>query len=320
MSDLDPPAPPPEQPITFEPPPDFNLQGKKSKLPFIIIGVLVAAGGGYLIFNAATKRGQRKVHAQFMERFASVEKEDVGAFWACLVGPNLDPGMFQDNLKFGEKVDQQFFQDPKNFPDKVIDDCVPRLKGLGDKARSLDRPSGYDEALDKYAKSLDELAVGAKDWAEGAKKRLPEREADKRVEQAGTAFHSAAPGKAGADAIAYERFLRCAVPDIGKVKDEQGLLEKLFEECKKPDYVQHVRFECSKLAAGSETKEDKNYKEAWKKFAPDDRDIQAFADCFKKGRKGAKRDDMAALGKAWKDYMDASGEVRKLGAANLKED
>ncbi len=319
MSDLA--DPPPEQPISFEPPPDFNLKGKKSRAPVYVVVALVVAGGGFLGYRMVTARKRAEAHAGFMSKFANVEKEDVGAFWACLVGPNTDPGMFADNLALGQKIDSMFAVDPKNFPDKVLDDCIPRLKGIGDKAKSLDRPSGYDDALDKYAKSLDGLADGAKEWAEGAKKSLPEREADKRVESAGTAFHSAPPGKAGGDAIAYDRFLRCAVPDLDKVKDEQALLERLFEECKKPDYVQKVRFECSKLAAPAEgAKEDKNYKESWKKFAPDDRDVSAFSDCFKKGRKGAKRDDMAALGKAWKDYMDASGEVRKLGAANLKDD
>ncbi len=202
-----------------------------------------------------------------------------------------------------------------------MDDCIPRLNGLGSKAKGLDAPADYSDALASYAKSLDGLADGLKDWAEHAKTRLPEREADKRVEQAGTAFHSAAPDKAGADAIGYDRFLRCAVPNLDKMKDEQELLQHLFDECKKPEFVQKARFECSKLAGQTEvTKEDKNYKASWKKFAPDDRDIQAFSDCFRKGRKGAKTDDMATFGKAWKDYLEAASTVKKIGAEKLKDD
>jgi len=244
----------------------------------------------------------------------------VGNFWACLIGPNLDPGMFGDNIAFGAKIEATFNTDPKGFPTKVIDECVPRLRGLGAKALTLNGPDDYREALDTYAKAIDALGEGAKDWAEHAKTRIPEREADTRVEKAATAFHSAAPGKAGSDAIAYERFLRCVVPDIDKLKDEQALLQKLFESCKNPDFVQHARFECSKLAEGSDTKEDKHYKDAWKKFAPDDRDATAFSDCFRKGRKGAKKDDMAGFGKAWVGYMEAGGAVRKIGAAALKND
>jgi hypothetical protein len=318
MSDLDPAAQDPN-PLAA-PPPDFNLKGKSSKTPLIIGVALVVGGGGFAGFRMVSTRNNAKMHASFMERFQSLEKDDVGNFWACLIGPNLDPGMFGDNIAFGGKIEATFNSDPKDYPGKVLDTCVPRLAGLGKKAAELDGPSDYREALEAYGKALDALADGAKDWAEHAKTRIPEREADQAVEKAATAFHEAAPGKAGADAIGYERFMRCAVPDIDKLKDEQALLQHLFEECKKPDFVQHARFECSKLAAGTDTKEDKHFKDAQKKFQADDRDASAWADCFRKGRKGAKRDDMAVFGKAYVGYMEAGGNVRKIGAAALKND
>jgi hypothetical protein len=327
VSDLNVPPPdpaPPNEPNMFAPPPgpmDFDLKGKnKSKAPLYIFIALAVGGIGFAVFRMVSTRSRAKEHATFMEKFASVEKDDVGAFWSCIFGPHQDPGAFQSNIELGQKLEAMFNGDPKNFPDKINDECIPRLKGVGVKAQEIPGPSDYTESVQAYAKAVDELAPALKDWADGAKTRIPEREADQRVEKAGNEFHSAPPGKASADAIAYDRFMRCALPDLDKIKDGQGLVERLFEECKKPDFVQKARMECSKQAAGSDTREDKNYKETWKKFAPDDRDVSAWSDCFRKGRKAAKKDDQAAFGKAWVNWMEAGGAVRKIGAANLKND
>jgi hypothetical protein len=305
------------------PPPDpnaYDLKGKSNaKLYLAIIGVLLACGGGFAGYRMVSQRNHAKEHAAFMQSFQDLDKDDVGQFWACLIGPNLDPGIFPDNLALGGKIEGGFQTDPKGFPDKVLDTCIPKLKGLDAKATGLTSPPEYTDALAKYGKSLPALADGIKDWAEHAKTRIPEREADAAVEKAGTAFHGV-EGKPAPEAIAYARFLRCAVPDLDKVKDEQALLQRLFDDCKKPEFVQKARFECSKVAASTDGKDDKQFRGVLKKFGPDDRDVTAFSDCFRKGRKGAKRDAMAAFAKAWAAYLEAGSAVKKIGAANLKND
>src|SRR5262245_55778328 len=106
--------------------PSLSLTKKSSKMPLIIGGVVVAGIIGFFAWNAANTRAMREKHAKFMEQFQSVEKEDVGKFWACLLGPNVDVGMFQDNLVLSQKITSQFGIDPKNYPSKVREDCTPK--------------------------------------------------------------------------------------------------------------------------------------------------------------------------------------------------
>ncbi|MSP59732.1 MAG: hypothetical protein EXR72_05210 [Myxococcales bacterium] len=319
MSDEQPDAP---VPSLLPPPVDpsaYDLKGKKSKLPTILVILGLLAAVGALTMKLMKGRNERKLHAAFMERFKEVESGDVSQFWICLLGPNVDPGLFADNVALGQRIDGTFAGDPLHFPEKVLDECVPRLKGLNEKAATMEAPEDYREALARYGKSLDDLGSGITSWAERAKGRGEERNAEKKIEQAGTAFHATA-GKAVSEAIAYAGFLRCVAPEIDKMADAQPLLQLLFEECKKPEFVAKIRTQCAKLVIATEGKEDKAFKDLFKKFGADDRELQAFHDCFKKSRKAGKQDDLSPFGKAWVSYMETSGAVRKIGAAALKND
>src|SRR5947208_2913979 len=94
-------------------PGDLQLKKPGSKAPLLIVGVLLVGVGGFFVFKAMKKQDERKLHAQVMEQFASLEKDDVGKFWACILGPNIDAGLFQDNLAFAARVTSQFGTEPK---------------------------------------------------------------------------------------------------------------------------------------------------------------------------------------------------------------
>ena len=100
--------------------------------------------------------------------------------------------------------------------------------------------------------------------------------------------------------------------------DVQHIVELLFLECKKPEFMAKL-YQCGKLMNVTDGKPDKLFKSALNRIGPDEREQTALADCFKKGRKEAHRDDLGAFGKAWVAYMEAGGEVRKIGVANLKK-
>ena len=294
----------------------------KASLPIYLGIALLAAGGlGYLGYRSVKNRDLRKKHAAYIEQFATIEKDDVGPFWVCLFGPNTDPGMFSDNLMLGKRVEASFAMDPLHFPDKVLDECAPRLKGVGTKALNIDGPEEYREPAEKYAKSLDGLAEGISAWAAKAKTRSGAREIERKVQAAGTAYH-AVDGKPTPEALAYDRFLRCVLPDLDKVPDMQTVLQTLFEECKKPDFVAtKVHNECGKAVTQTDgLTEDKTFTVTFQKLGSDDRDFQAWDACFKRSRKDQKQSEMEDFGKAWKEYMDQSGAVRKVGADALKND
>jgi hypothetical protein len=335
MSDPQPPSPAP--PASSLPPggdltaglggapldPDmYNLKGKsKARVPIIIgVVVLILGGGGFAYWRVKTGHEQAKQLAAFMTDFQNIEEQSVGTFWVCLLGKDANPSMIGDNLTLGKRLDATFMGDPENYPAKVIENCVPRLKEVDAKVDALDAPGEFKEMLVAYKKSVNELGPGATYWAEQAKKRISVIKSDKALTESINAFHSVSGTTFPPEAIAYDRFLRCAFPHLDKFKDTQEYLQHLFEECKKPEFAPRVRDECTKLLTDKEGKPDKNFKATFKKFGSDDRDSSGWADCMRKARKGAKVDDMAQFGQAFVGYMKAGGEVRKQGAAMLKKD
>jgi hypothetical protein len=297
---------------------DLKAQ-RKSRLPVLVpLGVLAFGVICFFVFRSIRSHNQAKAHAAFMEEFQTLEKQHVNAFWTCLLGSNADPGSFADNLALGQRIEGQFAADPLEYPDKLLNDCVPKLRDAGSQAERLQSPDEYDDALIAYNKTIPGLDRGIREWAERAKSRGAQRDAEKKVTTAANAFHSVA-GDAPPEAVAYDRFLRCAIPSFDRLADGQALVENLFNSCKDPLFLDKVFNTCSRVAGSKSEKADARFKSSLKKFGTDDRDIQAWDDCFRKGRKGAKQDDMETFGKAWVDYLQASGKVREIGASFLKK-
>src|SRR4051812_29100231 len=91
--------------------PSLSLQKKSSKMPLVIAGVAVAAVIGFFVWSASQQRHKRELHAGFMEKFQSLEKEDVGKFWSCILGDKVEVGMFPDNLALSQKITSSFGMD-----------------------------------------------------------------------------------------------------------------------------------------------------------------------------------------------------------------
>src|SRR5262249_5795960 len=89
---------------------------KSSKTPMIVVGVLVLGRIGYFVYASMQKQADRKLQASFMEAFQSVEKEDVGKFWQCVLGEKADGSQIRDNLTLGRMVEGAYMRDPKGYP------------------------------------------------------------------------------------------------------------------------------------------------------------------------------------------------------------
>jgi hypothetical protein len=301
--------------------PSLSLTKKSSKTPYIVIGVALAAVIGFFVWSAAKTRAQRELHAAFMEKFAALEKDDVGKFWACILGPNVDVGMFPDNLALSQKITSQFGVDAKNYPTKVREECTPKAIDAKHKVEKLDAPDDYKEQLGKYASGLQQLAAAFDAWTLVAPAQVAEMEQGKKVGTFGAAWHGFESGKPGNDVLAYDSFYRCAVPGIEKMKDGQAVVEFLFKSCKEEKYVTHLNGDCAKMIlSDTPPQPPKDFKTVMGKLQADDRELSAFDDCMRKGRKGKRRDDLADVGRAWVDFMEAGHAVRKIGKEALKTD
>ena len=300
--------------------PSLSLKGKSSKTPYIVIGLVLAGGIGFFAWSSMQKRAEREMHAKFMESFQRVEKDDVGKFWACVLGPNVDVGMFPDNLALSQKITSNFGIDAKNYPSKVREECTPMAIDAKHKVEALQAPDVYKADLTKYATALQQLAAAFDSWSMVAPAQVQDMEVGKKVGTFGAAWHAFDGKKPGNDVIAYDDFFHCAVPGLDKMKDGQAVVEFLFKSCKDDKYLDHLNNECGKvLLADPPAPVGKGFNGTLRKMQADDRELSAFDDCMRKGRKGKRRDDLADVGRAWVDFMAADHAVRKIGKEALKD-
>jgi hypothetical protein len=311
---------PPDDPNAGGLDPSLALTKKGSKVPLIVVGVVVVGVIGFFVMSTMKKQDERKRHAQLMEQFQAIEKDDLGKFWSCILGANVDPSMFQDNLALSATITGKFGTDPKNYPTKVREECTAKAIDAKHKVDDLQAPSEYADALKKYGDSLKAMASAFDAWTKVAPAQVQEMEMGKKVDSAGAAWHAFESGKPDNQVIAWDNFLRCAVPTVDTMKDGQALVEYLFKQCKDPAYVTNLNDKCGpELLQDPPKAPAKSMMGTLKKLAGDDRDLSAFSDCMRKGRKGKRRDDLAEVGKAWVDWSGARRDVLKIGKEALKE-
>jgi hypothetical protein len=306
----------------LDPNADFALKKAGSKTPYLVIGVLAAAAVGFFVYRGLQEQKTREMHAAVMKQFADVEKGDVvGKFWACVLGPGIDPGMFPNNLSLTRRLEAAFAADPKNFPDKVRMECTPKAIDAKHEVESIRAPAMYDAPFKAYEQSLDELAKAFDGWSKLAPMHVTELEVGKKVGTFGAAWHAFAGGKPGADVIAYDRFLHCAVPGVDKMKDGQPVVEFLFKQCKDPKYLDHLQNVCGKevTTEGVAQLPTPGFKKTLGRLQADDRELSAFDDCLRKSRKAKRSDDGEEIGRAWMAYMQAGQKVREVGKAALSD-
>lgn len=307
---------------TAPPPDDFALKKKGSKTPVLVGGVILVAVIGFLGYRAMQTQKEREMHAAVIKQFADIEKDDViNKFWGCLFGAGVDPGTFPNNLALSQRLESQFATDPKNYPSKVREECTPKAIDAKHKVESMSAPAMYGDALKGYAASLQQLSTAFDEWSKVAPTHLAEREVGVKVGNFGAAWHAFAGGKPGPDVAAYDRFLHCAVPGVDKMKDGQALVEFLFKECKDQKYLDHVQNDCGKevTTEGVALAPTAGFKTALQKLQADDRELSAFDDCLRKGRKAKRKDDAEDVGRAWVSYMEAGRKVREIGKQALAD-
>ena len=99
--------------------------------------------------------------------------------------------------------------------------------------------------LDKYVESLPKMQSGIESYAEKLKTRGAVKDVDQSIQEVGGAFSA----DVTPESVAFEKFLVCAIPDLDKKKDIQGVLEFLADACKKDPvpFMTKVRADCGPL-------------------------------------------------------------------------
>lgn len=301
---------------------DISLTGQnKSKAPLIILGVLVAAGIGFFVWQSKKTRDERVKHAQFMEDFQRFEQEDLSKFWACTLGPKADGTAMQSPDQVTRTVDVMFANDFKAYPQRLGDECATIAKEVASKAKSLVTLSDYDAPVDAYGKSIIAMSDALTEWAKSAPAQVEAKMAQKNFTDYSAAWHAYQGGPATKEIMGYDQFLHCAVPDVdtnSKYKDNLELAKSIFEQCKQLPYAEKLNADCGKRLTTDQTAPTKDWKKTIQKFASDDREQQGLEACMKKGRKGKIKDNLAPVGQAWVAFREAREGVLKVGADVLK--
>src|SRR6185295_1385757 len=156
------------------------------------------------------------------------------------------------------------------------------------------------------------MQSGIESYAEKLKSRGTTKDVDGSIQEIGGAFSA----ESTPESVAFEKFMVCAIPELDKKKDIQGVLEYLADVCKKDPvpFMTGVREKCGALVqnVNKEAKPEpsKTFKANVKKFFEEDqRQLQAWEYCAKRSRKGKKVLDLEEFLTAASDYIEARGEI-----------
>ncbi len=311
---------PPYDPSAASLPADISLTGSKSsKLPLIIVGVLLAAGAGYFMWSSKKAREERVAHVKFIEELQGFETDELGKFWLCVLGPNVNGAALQQAEQVTQKVDQQFAADFRAYPARVREECAQKARDAQSKVAALGALPAYVAPLEAYGKSIVGMSEALDDWSKAAPEQIATKMVGKNVDDYGAAWHAFQGGTPTPEVIAYDHFLHCAVPDADtKYKDNLALATHIFEQSKDLAYCEKLQNECGKLVTDKPAAPTKGYKTALQKFSGEDRDVQAFAAALKKARKGKLKDNLSPVGMKWIAFREAREALLKVGASALK--
>jgi hypothetical protein len=285
----------------------------------VIVGLAVAVGIGFM-WKARKHNAGVQEKLNYAERFVELEKRETGAFWNCVMASEVDVGMFAKAEQFQQRIESAYFTQQKTFSDYLVSECVPKLERARQAFSGLrDAPEELQGPIETYRQTLPKLQAGLEDYAENIKKRGTVKDVDQLIQEMGNAWHSTPDPTA--EAVAFEKFLYCAVPGLGKMKDAQALLEFLADQCFKKDpvaFMDKVRANCGPLVSNVDKDAKVNAKSVptWKTthklfFEDEARQLRAWESCGKKSRKGKKKEDLDGFIGAVEPYMKARAGVRE---------
>jgi hypothetical protein len=297
---------------------------KRNRMILVGVGVVVLGALGYMQIKERSRKGTAQEKLRTFETWAEMEKRETGSFWSCVMASEVDVGMFTKAEQFQQRIESAYFTQQKTFSDYLTNECVPKIERARQAFGGLrDAPAELAGPIAKYRDTLPKLQAGLEEYAEKLKSRGTVKDVDQLIQETGNAWHSTPDPTP--EAVAFEKFLYCAVPGLAKMKDTQELLEFLANQCFKKDpvvFMDKVRADCGGLlnVADKEAKVNPKSVPTWKAtrkqfFEEDARQLQAWESCGKRSRKGKKKEDLEGFLLTVNDYMAA-----RTGVASAARD
>jgi hypothetical protein len=262
----------------------------------------------------ASRQGQTLLDV--VGRFADLDKTDVGAFWNCVTGTEVDVGMFESVDQIQQRVESAYFTKQKRYPEILTKECVPRLAAARLKSAALRREMAgvLKPPFEKYLAALPRMQQGIVSYAAKLAKRGAVKDVDVRIQEVGAAFTT----EPTPESIAFVKFMACAIPDLDQKPDIETVLEFMANTCKTDSvsFMTRVRAACGALVqnVNKNAKPSRTFAANAEKFYEEDqRQLLAWEWCGKQARKRKNLLDLETFLTAAGDYLEARGEV--VGAA-----
>jgi hypothetical protein len=287
---------------------------KRKRTIYGVVLVVAIGAGGFWWKQQKDKANAAQAILDAAGRFAEKDKTEMGAFWSCAFGSEIDVGMLQSAQQIQQKIEGAYFTQQKTFSDHLTTECVPKLERARSAVGALvaDMPAELKPSLEKYVGALPRMQTGIEVYAEKIKGRGAVKDVDQSIQEVGGAFSP----DATAESVAFEKFLVCAIPDLDKKKDIQAVLEYLAATCKDNalDFMTGAREKCGPLVTNvdkdAKATPSKTFKANTKKlYEEDQRQLQAWDYCAKRSRKGKKQLDLEDFLTAAGDYMESRADL-----------
>src|SRR4028119_708234 len=191
---------------------------------------------------------------QWLDEWAEKDKLEVGGLWNCFTQSDSPLDSFSNANQVQAKVEAAALVQPKTFAEHLRSQCVRHgERAVTEFAQMRGAPPEFSSEFAAYKAALPKLTHGIQAYADRLEQHVGAANLMSRISAAGEEWHSSKSPTP--DGIAFEKFLQCAVPGIAHLKNAQGLLEALAQECYKKDagaFWQHVENKCGGLLTQSD--------------------------------------------------------------------
>jgi hypothetical protein len=294
---------------------EAEAKGRRNRVLYTGFGLVALVAFGAWYMKDSRSKGDLQSKLDFAGRWVELEKKETGQFWSCVMASEVDVGMFSNAGQIQQRLEAAYLTQQKTFSDHLLTECVPKMERAREAFASLaDPPPELKGPMDAYKKTLPELQDGIEVYADRIKNRDSTKSVDQLIQELGNNWHT--DSKPTPEAVAFDKFLQCAIPEWPKLKDVQALLELLAQTCYKKDpvsFMDRIRKDCGPLLTNvTAAAPSKSYKLVQKKFFEEDaRQLRAWEDCGRKARRGKKVEDLGEFLVAVGEYMGARAAVGK---------
>lgn len=262
--------------------------------------------------------------AAFTKKFTAFEERDVEAMWACLFGPQTEERLWP-RFALRLALDSEHHRDPRGFPGKVLKACVPLGLQVAQKVPGLSPPAAFATAIKGYDKALRDMMAAIKQWAEQAPLRTESILDKQALQQAGQAWSDRTdPKRVAPSAWQYDRFLRCALPDLDQMQNSDAVLKALARGCPRTQrgsteagktFLKLLRATCLPQVRVPLDRSAENFEATRQNLAPAYFELRNVLDrCLSAADDLDTPDGSDPTNSAGADWQQAGSAVRQLGS------